>query len=531
MVDETIPFGDRERYEAAARLVGVEDNEPIVRLHHRYARTADAAWILLARDNGEAAEPRVVDHNGVLSRMVDGALEPYDSVALCQRMSTVTAFMGAKGPVKPPGDLAEYLLRRERAEYWGVPRVTRVTQVPILGPDGRPIYEPGLHPSGIWYRPTPELARVQAHVGDVDSVDDVSAARDLLLTDLLGDFDFEDESSLANATALLLLPFVREFIGDHPTPLHLALAPQPGAGKTFLIDTCLLPGCGSFSHSGQPHSDEEFRKFVTAALLAGRPMIFLDNISARLEGGTLAAALTSTSWTDRILGYSKVTTQPIRVVWCATGNNVDASSEIFDRIVPIWIEPRDGVPARRRPAREFRHPDLHDWARRHRARLAGAAMTLVLHWAEGVAHARPDGTFDRDDGWRSASVASMGSFERWAQVLGGNLAAADVPGFLGNRDKIAAIDPEEEECTAFFVQVRAWSDGREFVARDLAAACGISGPLRDFLPSGLDGRADLTRGLADWMRARDNSTHGSLTLRSRSDTAGGLKHYWIEARG
>jgi hypothetical protein len=89
------------------------------------------------------------------------------------------------------------------------------------------IDKPGHHPAErLLYVPDPSVADAEA--ADVSNAHIVEQARELLMDDLLGDFGFAGEASKANALALLLTPFVREFIGDNPTPLFLIMAPEPG---------------------------------------------------------------------------------------------------------------------------------------------------------------------------------------------------------------------------------------------------------------------------------------------------------------
>src|SRR5439155_11701783 len=122
------------------------------------------------------------------------------------------------------------------------PRVERVVDVPVVDAGGSFVTEPGHHEaSRIYYRPADGMTNVRP--GSVELVYDVEEARDFLLTEFLGDFDFKDEASRANALGMALLPFVRDLI-DGPTPLHVVDAPRPGCGKTYLVETTLYPGCG-----------------------------------------------------------------------------------------------------------------------------------------------------------------------------------------------------------------------------------------------------------------------------------------------
>jgi len=68
-------------------------------------------------------------------------------------------------------------------------------------------------------------------------------------------------------------------------------------------------------------------------------------------------------------------------------------------------------------------------AYQHRAELIRACITLVQNW---IARGRP------------AGQASLGSFERWAAVIGGILQSAGIDGFLDNSSDQAAQDADEQ---------------------------------------------------------------------------------------
>ena len=61
------------------------------------------------------------------------------------------------------------------------------------------------------------------------------------------------------------------------------------------------------------------------------------------------------------------------------------------------------------------------WVRANRGRLVAACLTLGQAW---IAAGRPRGR------------RSIGSYEAWAQVLGGVLEVAGIEGFLGNLDEM-----------------------------------------------------------------------------------------------
>ena len=99
----------------------------------------------------------------------------------------------------------------------------------------------GHHPSSLLYlRLADELQDLR--IPDDPNLEEVYEARELLWSDLLGDFCFADNGSRVNALAMLLTPFVRDFIPEPAyTPLFVIRAHGPGWGKGWLTEA--LPYC------------------------------------------------------------------------------------------------------------------------------------------------------------------------------------------------------------------------------------------------------------------------------------------------
>ena len=184
--------------------------------------------------------------------------------------------------------------------------------------------------------------------------------------------------------------------------------------------------------------DEEWRKRVTAKLRQIPSIVLIDNLRQKLDSSAVAAALTAPFWEDRILGVSEMARLPIRCVWIATGNNPEFSNEMARRIVRIRLDAHVERPWQREG---FRHPDLMIWVRANRARLVAACLTLCQAW---IAAGRPRGT------------RTIGSYENWAQVLGGVLEVAGIEGFLGNLDEMMEASDGEGAVWRSFVS--AWWD-------------------------------------------------------------------------
>ncbi len=294
-----------------------------------------------------------------------------------------------------------------------LPILTRITETPIFARGGRLVNTPGYDPaSGILYAPAVGL--IVPAIPPAPTAEDVKRARCLILDELMGDFPFISEAERTNAVALMILPYVRDLIAG-PTPLHLIEAPTAGCGKGLLADVCTQPAVGD--HIGtitDGRDDDEWRKRISTKLREATPLIMLDNITRPLDSGSLASALTANVWTDRILGTNDGLRVPVRCVWAATANNPVMSTEIARRCVRIRLDPMIDRPWQREG---FRHENLRGWMADHRGELVAATLTLIQDW---VAAGMPQAT------------VTLGSFERWAAVIGGILANAQVPDFLTN---------------------------------------------------------------------------------------------------
>ncbi len=321
-------------------------------------------------------------------------------------------------PVHPPVDVVNDILAR--GKWPGIPVLDSIATAPVLTPDGEFISDPGYHVnSGIYY-----TGKRVVHRGSQT----LDAAKVVLCEDLLGDFPFVDDASLAHAMAMLVLPFVRAAV-DGPTPLHLVDSPTPGTGKSLLVDTCVIPftSQGVATTTGARDKDE-WRKKITSLLIAARSHVLIDNLAGKLDSPALAAAITSRTWEDRVLGTQALVHLPQRMVWIATGNNVTLSSELARR--SIWIR-LDAKSERPWETTGFRHQNLASWARQNMAILQRSVLTVVQAWL--------------DAGQPDFQGKSLGGFESWSNVIGGLLDVAGIPGFLGNTVEISNCLDEESE--------------------------------------------------------------------------------------
>ncbi len=314
---------------------------------------------------------------------------------------------------------------------WPYPPLVGLTQCPVVRPDGGIVEAPGYDaPTRLVYVAQSRLV-MRAVSPEPDADELAEAVRQI--DDLLADFPFDGDASRANMIALLLEPLLRPGI-DGPVPLALIDATSFGTGKSLLCEVLALLATGHpAAMTTAPGSEDEMRKRITAMLLAGAEFVFIDNIVGQLRSESLAAAITATSWKDRLLGRSEMLELPQRAMWVATGNNIQVRGDLPRRC--FWVR-LDAKTARPWLRGEFRHPSLAAWVTAHRGELLHALLTLCRAW---WAAGQPPG-----------DVGTLGTFEEWTRVTGGILQYAGIDGFLGNLDRMyEEVDSEADQWEAF----------------------------------------------------------------------------------
>ena len=407
-------------------------------------------------------------------------IEPLSAAALKGRLDRAADFMKWSkdqkrlSPARPPNDVVEDMLALDVR----LPHLSGITGAPVFDEKWKLLDTPGYQPSthlffesnGCHVPPVP----------DVPSDDDLGRVRSLLLEEWLRDFPFVEESSRSHAIATLLSHVLRNRI-DGPVPLFAVDAPTAGSGKSLLVESIGIVATGSSPAAmSLPRKDDDLRKQITSVLLGGSPVVLLDNITHELDSGVLAAALTSRTWSDRLLGKSETVAVPNNCLWIATGNNLQLGSEIVRRTAWIRLDPKIDRPWERTG---FKHDPLGPWVVENRGRLLWALLVLIKRW---LAAGSPL--------WQGRP---LGSFESWCRVVGGILDSAAIPGFLDNREELYRhVDQESEEWRAF---LQAWWS--EYRDRPVKAA--------ELVPLVRDN--DLIPGV--FASARDPSNDRSMSLR------------------
>ncbi len=368
------------------------------------------------------AKSALVDHNALRNEI--GRVAPFDR--------------DGKN-IAVPKDVRDWLWGEPNADHF--PPLVSVQTTPFFAANGRLVREPGYHPDAQVWLDLPEGMR-DLDVPNTPTEDDVNEGLLLLTQEVFGDFpvggaDRDDllaayhgdevNPSWANLIGLTILPFARQMI-DGPTPGHLLEKPQPRTGATLLADTVTTIATGFPAPAlAMPGNKEEVSKTLTTVLKEGQNIVFFDNINHEVDSGELASAMTARRYTARVLGSTKSVTVPVQCLWISTGNNVGLSGELAERHTLVELNAHMPQPGQRS---EFRHADILTWVRDNRPAVVRACLILIQNW---IAKGKPAGT------------GRLGGFEAWVRVIGGILAAAEVEGFMENRDQLVRQTSTKED--------------------------------------------------------------------------------------
>ncbi|MBI5445867.1 MAG: bifunctional DNA primase/polymerase [Deltaproteobacteria bacterium] len=461
--------------------------------------------------------PNLYDFGDEVVSAVDGSVHPLNEHALrhyigglvqCWRAHPLPKGGTAAVLMDPPASVCRAILALGPARE--LKSLRAVVSAPTLRPDGTILAAPGYDPdTGLLMVPKGAPAAIPAEPT-------VAEAREALaaLWRPFEKFPFCAPVDRAVHLAALLSAVVRPAVSACPAVGYDA--PSQASGKTLLARCvgALATGDDPTVWPATSGDDDEVRKRLLAALRTGARVILWDNLIGTFDSAALAAALTSGTFTDRVLGRSEAPTLPNCALLLLTGNNLSLAGDLPRRVLVSRIDPRMADPYRR----EFAVDPLA-YVLEHRQELVAAALTVVLgHRAAGSPRA----------------AGRMASFERWDDLVRQPVAWVGrevAPGeYVDPMDAVTlaqAADPDQEALGRLLL---AWTDrfGDEpvLVRELLEVYQEATAALARGLVTVRDQDRELAEALAEYKPARGEltaKTLGRMLLYRKERFIGGLR--------
>jgi putative DNA primase/helicase len=300
-------------------------------------------------------------------------------------------------------------------------------QKPGYDPDSRFLYDPGsaVFPP-IPEKPTKEdaeaaLAELVALLKGFPFVPDEMADA----WEPAADEGTKPSRARSVALSALLTGLIRRDMAA--APLHAIDAVSPGTGKGYLIRiiSAILTGRQA-AVMPWVRNDEEQRKRLLSVLMAGDPIIMLDNATTPIGGAALNSVLTEPIFQDRILSKTVMGNAPTNALFLVNGNNLEIEGDSVRRTVRCRMDARC-----ERPAERVFTDDPLSVAMRQRPQLVVGGLTILCAY---IAAGRP----------LKGKVAHLASFEDWT-IIREALMWLDQPDPADTQKEIVGDDPVANE--------------------------------------------------------------------------------------
>lgn len=239
---------------------------------------------------------------------------------------------GEVARIDPPREVVEQVA--SMVGEWPFPPITGVISTQTMRPDGSILDKSGYdHQTGLVLLAPPKMPRIPDHPTKLDA----DRAMDDLQT-LLAEFPFSDEPSRSVALSMILTTVLRGALLP-AVPMHVATAPQPGTGKSYLADIASVISTGERCPviAIAPNPEETEKRLIGAAL-SGQQIIALDNVSEMLSGDFLNQVTERPILQLRPLGTSGIVRVPNSYSVFANGNNLSAPADLVRRVITSRLD-------------------------------------------------------------------------------------------------------------------------------------------------------------------------------------------------
>jgi putative DNA primase/helicase len=346
-------------------------------------------------------------------------------MALREDASTAASFekfdARADGMVTADPPMVIIQTLQQRGGRLRFPILAGVVHTPTMRADGSLLTKPGYDPAtGLMFDP---LGVDFPLIPDRPTRDDAVKALSELLY-LIKDFPFVTEAHRAVALSAILTAMTRRSLTT--APFHAFSAPIRGSGKSKLVDIASVVATGEEAPVISAGGDDvELEKRLVASLIAGWPIITIDNCSRPIGGDLLCQMLTQAMVRPRILGKSETPTCPTGAFVAGTGQNFAAVGDMERRTIVSKIDPKMETP-------ELRSFDFEPvaLAKERRPQLVAAVLTILRAYHVAELPGKP---------------APLGSFETWSDRVRGALLWLDCADPVETMAEVRESDPETSQ--------------------------------------------------------------------------------------
>jgi hypothetical protein len=416
--------------------------------------------------------------------------------------------------IDPPEKLGRQILNIGKSER-PLPDLLGIVRGPFFRPSGTICDRPGFDAeSGIY---GDFIGADFPAIPDVPTSAECKVAHDLIWSPFR-ELELDSAASKTGLLCAILTAPIRAALDK--SPIFASLAPDHGSGKTLVNEALGMLAIGKRPAIMPPldgTGEDEMRKRLTASLLPpAEPVLLIDNIEGFIGSTVLASFITASSWSDRILGHSRIESElPNRALVLLSGKNLQFKEELARRTLCWTIAASASGPY----SRTFSFCPVELMSKR-RPEIIVAVLTLF----RAAQLAGP------------VSTQQVPSFPQWDRFVRQTVlwlnrtVATDV--YEDPLDLLRHATEQSDDRSEAYELLNVlydWQDGETFFAHNLATAASLTRVDLKVLLEGLTGRrgtAFSARSVGRYLKGLSNRPFHDLILRSNMNQ--NMREWYVE---
>lgn len=386
---------------------------------------------------GALVRPIVDDVIAVEGRTLKSAkLAPVTLPYMTKELSRTMSWIGTRKQKKelieykmdPPPIVASTILAD--AGDWPFHKISGIITAPTLRRNGTILWREGYDPATkLLLISPPEMPPFPQNPTKADAL--ASLKR---IDKLFDGFPFADLVGRSVALSGMLTPIARAAMTV--SPLHVVSAPSAGSGKSFLVDLCVALISGNTAPATPiGKTEDETEKRLSSSMMAGSPIIVLDNVNGQLYGDALCQCVERPLVKFRVLGESRMMEIENKTTIFATGNNISLVDDMTRRSILCNLDAN----VERPELRQFDFDPLAEILDNRGQYIADALTVVRAYKLAGSPNKLP----------------KLASFGEWSDLIRSALVWLGYADPLSSMDKVREADGRLDALRAF---VSAWYD-------------------------------------------------------------------------
>lgn len=386
---------------------------------------------------GALVRPIVDDVIAVEGRTLKSAkLAPVTLPYMAKELSRTMSWIGTRKQkeklieykMDPPPIVSTTILAD--AGDWPFHKISGIITAPTLRRDGTILWREGYDPATkLLLISPPEMPSFPKNPTRDDALASIRR-----IDKLFDGFPFADLVGRSVALSGMLTPIARAAMTV--SPLHVVSAPSAGSGKSFLVDLCVALISGNTAPATPiGKTEDETEKRLSSSMMAGSPIIVLDNVNGQLYGDALCQCVERPLVKFRVLGESRMMEIENKTTIFATGNNISLVDDMTRRSILCNLDAN----VERPELRQFDFDPLAEILDNRGQYIADALTVVRAYKLAGSPNKLP----------------KLASFGEWSDLIRSALVWLGYADPLSSMDKVREADGRLDSLRAF---VSAWYD-------------------------------------------------------------------------